>query len=59
MTCSIKVSGVGGWSFVQWCFMTWSRNVFVLLITGYGHQGAEHILSPNSGVVKARRMARA
>ena len=59
VTSSIKVSGVGGWAFVQWCSMMWLRSVFVFSITGYMHRGAGHNLSPNSGVVKARWMARA
>ena len=41
-----KISGVGGWAFVQWCSMTWSRSVFVFLITGYVHWRARHFLSP-------------
>ena len=58
VTCSIRVSGVEGWTFVQWCSMTWSRNVFAFLITRLVHREAGHFTSPNSGIVKARRMAR-
>ena len=56
-----KISGVGGWAFVQWCSMTWSRSVFVFLITGYVHWPLTSKTLPvtNSGVVKAWRMARA
>ena len=59
VTCPIRVSGVEGWTFVQWCSMKWSRSVFSFSITGFVHRRAGHFLSPNSGAVKAPRMTRA
>ena len=41
-----KISGVREKAFVQWCSTTWSRSVFVFLITGYVHRWARHFLSP-------------